>query len=275
MLAGSEGTLAVVTAARLRLVAIDADMVSIAIAVPSLAAGLRVVRFLQSSGAVIDAAEIVRRQGLEMMATHLGRAIPAEFGIDKVLLVNVAVAACVGAETIPESLQQHLVDVIELLGGEFDFPSNPLVASSLRERMSLWEWRERHTEALSALGIPVKLDVSIPFGELDGFESEIDSLVRAVVPNGTVHIFGHIADGNLHVNVLNAGEHEHAVEEAVLADVLRRGGSISAEHGIGRLKQPWLQAQRGDADVAAMLAVKAAFDPTNCMNPGVLFADLR
>ncbi len=117
--------------------------------------------------------------------------------------------------------------------------------------------------------------MSIPVGELDGFESEIDSIVHAVAPNGIVHVFGHIADGNLHVNVLNVGEQEHAVEEAVLNDVLCRGGSVSAEHGIGRLKQSWLQAQRGTADVAAMRAMKAAFDPTNRMNPGVLFAETR
>jgi FAD/FMN-containing dehydrogenase len=271
ILAGSEGTLAVITSARLRLVTLDANMISVAIAVPSLAAGLQVVRCLQSSGIVIDAAEIVRRQGLEMMARHLGRAIPVEFGNQKVLLLNIAFGS--GNETISAAVQLSLTSVVELLEAEYGYRTDPLVASTSRERHSLWEWRERHTEALSALGIPTKLDVSIPVDELDRFESDIDALVHAVSPESAVHVFGHIADGNLHVNVLGAGEREHAVEDAVLNDVLGRGGSVSAEHGIGRLKQPWLRAQRGDADVAAMRTIKAAFDPGNCMNPGVLFCD--
>ncbi len=148
VLAGSEGTLAVITSARLRLVPADAGLISVAIAVPSLFAALRVVRLLQSNGAVIDGAEIVRAQGLEMMSSHLGRAIPAEFGDAKLLLTNIAVA---GIETVTDSLQQTLQAVIELLRDEFGAPSDPLVASSLRDRHSLWEWRERHTEALSAL----------------------------------------------------------------------------------------------------------------------------
>jgi FAD/FMN-containing dehydrogenase len=273
LLAGSEGTLGVITSARLRLVAVDANVISVAIAVPSLDAALRVVRLLQSSGVVIDAAEIVRRQGLEMMARHLGRPIPAEFGHHKLLLVNIP-SGNAESEAISEAVQRSLQSVVELLDVQYGYRSDPVVASTLRERHSLWEWRERHTEALSALGIPTKLDVSIPVEELDRFESEIDALVHAICPGSMVHVFGHIADGNLHVNVLGAGDREHAVEDAVLNDVLERGGSVSAEHGIGRLKQPWLRAQRGDADVAAMRAIKLALDPGNHMNPGVLFGDV-
>jgi FAD/FMN-containing dehydrogenase len=274
ILAGSEGTLAIITAARLRLVPKDARIISTAVAVPSLAAALRVVRLWQAAGLTIDAAEIVRRQGLETMASHLQRPIPAEFGIDKVLLANIALGtdATKIDDSFPEEVQTALTNAVQLLTDEFGFSSNPLVASSSREQKTLWEWRERHTEALSALGIPVKLDVSIPVPELDRFESEIDSIVRRVCPNSVVHVFGHVADGNLHVNVLGAGDHEHSVEEAVLADVLSRGGSVSAEHGIGRAKQRWLHSQRGGPDVAAMHAVKQAFDPTGRMNPGVLFA---
>jgi FAD/FMN-containing dehydrogenase len=277
ILTGSEGTLGVITSARLRLVAVDANVISVAISVPSLAAGLRVVRLLQSSGVVIDAAEIVRQQGLEMMARHLGRGIPFEFGHHKVLLVNIAdriADRTAESGAISETVQQSLESVVEILDAQYGYRSDPVVASTSRERHSLWEWRERHTEALSALGIPTKLDVSIPVEELDRFESEIDALVHAVCPGSAVHVFGHIADGNLHVNVLGAGDREHAVEDAVLNDVLRRGGSVSAEHGIGRLKQPWLRAQRGDADVAAMRAIKLALDPGNHMNPGVLFGDV-
>jgi FAD/FMN-containing dehydrogenase len=274
LLAGSEGTLAVITQVRVRLVPANETMISVAISIPSLAAGLRIVRSLQSNGVTVDAAEFVRHQGLDMMSAHLGRPIPREFGApaEKVLLLNLAVPAEgePATETIPTAVEVALAGAAGVLQKEFDHTTDIIVATSPREQTSLWEWRERHTEALSALGIPLKLDVSLPPDQLDGFESEIDALVADACPTATVHVFGHIADGNLHVNVLG-GDDEHQLEQLILGDVVRRGGSVSAEHGIGRAKRHWLRTQRGDADVEAMQLLKRSWDPTNRMNPGVLF----
>ncbi len=271
MLVGSEGTLGLVTAVRLRLVPGREAMVSLAIAVPTLGAGLGVVRALQQHGVIIDAAEVIRRQGVELMATHLGRGTPQEFGTEKVLFLNVVTGRdeSGGESGLSDRDLRALTDV---LSGLRESP-DALVATTDRERLSLWDWRERQAEALSARGIPVKLDVSLPLHELDGFEGSIDALVEAVCQGAHVHVFGHIADGNLHVNVLGARDEpeERAIEHAVLGDVIERGGSVSAEHGIGRAKRKWLRQQRGDADVDAMLLIKRAFDPANLLNPGVLF----
>ncbi len=279
ILVGSEGTLGIITAVRLRLVPGGESMVSVALAVPTLEAGLQSVRSLQRHGVTVDAAEIIRRPGVDMMAAHLRRAVPPEFGPEKVLFLNLVTGGGVSgnrtsqSDALSDREQRALADVLAELASIPGYGRDAIVAATDRERRVLWDWRERHTEALSTLGIPVKLDVSLPVDALDPFEQAIDALVAKVCPEAQVHVFGHIADGNLHVNVLGAQDasQEHAVEYAVLGDVLARGGSVSAEHGIGRAKRSWLRRQRGDADVDAMLLVKRALDPQNRLNPGVLF----
>jgi len=83
-------------------------------------------------------------------------------------------------------------------------------------------------------------------------------------------IFGHLAEANLHVNVLRAGGSAEAVTEAVLILVASLGGSISSEHGVGRAKAPWLALSRSSAEIDVMRSIKAAFDPFGLLNPGVL-----
>ena len=85
-------------------------------------------------------------------------------------------------------------------------------------------------------------------------------------------IFGHLGEGNLHVNVLDAGDHAEQVTEAVLRLVAARRGSISSEHGVGRAKARWLTLSRSDAEIAAMRRIKKALDPAGTLNPGVLLS---
>ena len=85
-------------------------------------------------------------------------------------------------------------------------------------------------------------------------------------------MYGHVGDGNVHVNVLGPAPEDEAVDDAVLGLVLELGGSVSAEHGIGVAKVDWLVRDRGGAAVAAMRAIKRAWDPAGILNPGVLFA---
>jgi len=138
-----------------------------------------------------------------------------------------------------------------------------------RER--LWALRERHTEAISSEGIPHKLDVSVPLDRMAEFEARVRSAVAAVLPEGRTILFGHLGDGNIHVNVLGADLDDGRVDDAVLQLVAELGGSISAEHGIGVAKIPWLELTRSAADIAAMRAIKAALDPKGILNPGVIF----
>jgi FAD/FMN-containing dehydrogenase len=143
------------------------------------------------------------------------------------------------------------------------------VASSAAERARLWQLREAHTEAISSAGVPVKLDVSVPVGRLAELVGLLPDTVAAVAPASQLVVFGHLAEANLHVNVLEADA--EAVTRPVLELVASLGGSVSSEHGIGRAKASYLGMSRSQAEIDVMRAVKAAFDPLGLLNPGVLF----
>ncbi|MFZ5870266.1 MAG: FAD-linked oxidase C-terminal domain-containing protein, partial [Actinomycetota bacterium] len=136
-----------------------------------------------------------------------------------------------------------------------------------------WRYREAHTESINAEGVPVKLDVAVPVSRLAGFVDALPDVVQKACPAGHLVVFGHLGEGNLHVNVLGAAGNpaaEHAVEEAVLRLVAAEGGSISAEHGVGRAKVQYLALTRSTEEIAVMRAVKQALDPAGLLAPGVL-----
>ncbi|MHB8466152.1 MAG: FAD-binding oxidoreductase, partial [Acidimicrobiales bacterium] len=143
------------------------------------------------------------------------------------------------------------------------------VATSSRHRDALWALRELHTAALARAGPPRKYDVSVPVDQLAEFLDEAVDMVERR-PGATCHHFGHLGDGNVHLNVLGEGAEE--LDAAVLGLVASRGGSISAEHGIGRLKRPWLHLSRTPQELAAFRAIKTALDGRGILNPGVLLA---
>src|SRR4029078_8086038 len=111
------------------------------------------------------------------------------------------------------------------------------VAGDDRAARDVWRYREAHTEAINLLGPPHKLDVTLPADQLPGFVAEVRDQVSAVAPAATVWLFGHAADGNIHVNVTGVDPHDDRVTDAVLRLVAPRHGSISAEHGIGSAKR--------------------------------------
>jgi FAD/FMN-containing dehydrogenase len=113
--------------------------------------------------------------------------------------------------------------------------------------------------------------VSVPLREVAGFLGAVGQAVRGACPGGRAVVFGHIGDGNLHVNVLGAAAHDDAADDAVLRLVIGLGGSISAEHGIGTAKARWLPLVRAAGEIGAMRAVKSALDPGWILSPNVLF----
>ena len=150
------------------------------------------------------------------------------------------------------------------------------VESEPAGRARLWRYREAHTEAINAAGVPVKLDVTLPFGELARFLVAVCGAVAGAAPGARCVLFGHAGDGNVHVNVLGAGSggRAAAVEDAVLRLVARLGGSISAEHGIGTAKRPWLHLNRSPVEIDAFRAIKGALDPSGILNPHVLLPEI-
>ncbi|MDE3206068.1 MAG: FAD-binding oxidoreductase [Acidobacteriota bacterium] len=259
LLVGSEGTLAVITAARLRLVAARPERVVALMGLRSTARALDALDAVRRGAEGLQAAEIFYREGLDLVRHHarLGDPLAAEWPV--YLLVE-----CAGRVDPSDSLFEVL--------GQLDLPDDATaVATDGAGADRLWAYRERHTEAVSALGIPHKLDVTLPQSKLAEFETAVRELVESVAPGSTLVLFGHIGDGNLHVNVVGPPPDDERLDEAVLALVASMDGSISAEHGIGRAKSRWLHLSRSPSELAVMRAVKSAVDPTGRLNPGVLF----
>ncbi|MBB3228958.1 FAD/FMN-containing dehydrogenase [Luteibacter sp. Sphag1AF] len=151
------------------------------------------------------------------------------------------------------------------------------ISSSDAQAAALWRLREGITESLAAYK-PYKNDVSVRISAVPDFMRDMQALLQAEYPSFDVVWFGHIGDGNLHINVLKpeglddaafVSQCEHVT--ALLCDTLERhGGSISAEHGIGLVKKPYLSSVRSEADIALMRGIKAVWDPAGIMNPGKL-----
>jgi FAD/FMN-containing dehydrogenase len=256
---GSEGTLAIVTRARLRLVPRPAHRVVALFAVDDLAAAVRLTAHLRQRAAGLTAVEYVERAGVDLVVERAGVADPFPGrGHGAHLVVEVA-----GPEPPTERLAAAVADAREV--------RDVAVAEDGPGRTRLWAVREAHTEAIAAAGVPHKLDVTLPLGRIVAFRAALGELLATRWPDASLVVFGHLADGNLHVNVLGPDPDDDELDAAVLTLVAEHDGSISSEHGIGRQKAAYLHLGRSDADVAAMRAMKRALDPEGRLNPGVLF----
>ena len=121
------------------------------------------------------------------------------------------------------------------------------VAADANGQQRLWALRERQAEAIARLGIPHKLDVTLPLPALPSFVADVQTLAAA--EGWAAHLFGHLGDGNLHVNITGPAPDDDCVDDQVLHLVVGHGGSISAEHGIGRAKTRWLPLVRSAAEI--------------------------
>lgn len=250
LLCGSEGTLGVVTAARLRLVPEPPERLVVLAAVPDVGAAVELAARLRSTVDGLDALEVLLAGGLGLVCDELGLPRPLAGDPPVALLVEWA-----GAGEPPPSF----FDVFDGL--------DTVAATDEPGRRRLWRYREDMALAIARVGVPHKLDVTLPLGRLGAF---CDDVAGAVPPGGRLHLFGHLGDGNLHVNVTGIDPDDQALDEAVLRLVVSLGGSISAEHGVGRAKARWLHLQRSPEELAAMRAVKRALDPHGILNPGAL-----
>ncbi|MGH8932115.1 MAG: FAD-binding oxidoreductase, partial [Egibacteraceae bacterium] len=206
----------------------------------------------------LEAFEIMSADGIDLVRGHTGLGPPFAREHPVYLLVE-----CAAAEDPTEALAAALEDAPDV--------RDAAVATDRPALQRLWAYRERHTEAINAAGVPHKMDVTLPLGELAAFEAEVRGRVEAAWPGARTVVFGHLGDGNLHVNVLGPDPDDETVEDAVYRLVAAHGGSISAEHGIGIAKTRWLPLTRAAPDIQAMAAIKHALDPQGILNPGVLF----
>ncbi len=257
LLCGSEGTLGVITAVRLGLIP-RADETAVAlVGVSDLPTAVAVAAGARRALADLEAAEVVLADGATLVRDTFDLAPVLDPEPPVTLLLEVA-----GPRGATSRLATHLA------------AQSGVEASALAEdaagRASLWRVREEHTAAINRLGPPHKYDVTLPLGALSGVVDDVRSRVGDLAPGARLWVFGHVGDGNLHLNVTGLDPADERVDEAVLTVVLAVGGSISAEHGIGVAKRRWLPQARTPAEIAAFRTIKAALDPDGILNPGVL-----
>jgi FAD/FMN-containing dehydrogenase len=257
VLSGSEGTLAIITAVRLKLVPWYQHTATAMVALESLSSAIDLLPKLRRELAMLDSVELLMPSAMSLVCEHLGRTCPVRGDAGAYLLVECA-AHSNPLDDLLRVLTDHAAD------------NATAIATDAATRASLIAFRDNVTAAINHVGVPLKLDIALPLSALATTTTAIEAIVAQLAPQSRLINFGHLAEGNLHLNILDAGDAASAITDSVLQLVIDRGGAISAEHGIGVAKTHWLVAQRGGAEVLALRAVKHALDPNGLLNPGVL-----
>ncbi|MEM6622469.1 MAG: FAD-binding oxidoreductase [Pseudomonadota bacterium] len=274
LLIGAEGTLGVITAAALKLYPKPGTMVTAMLAVPSPAVAVRLLRHLQDQlGDNITAFELIKDQGMRFLEKVLPNLVdPLAGNPPWRVLTEIAGPAGSDLEARAEAaMGQAFEDELAVDG---------VLATSEGQRANMWNIREHLPEGNRRTGSISSHDISLPIGRVAEFIDLAEPRVHAVDPSFRINCFGHMGDGNLHYNVFPPEGRRHrdydnvraGVKESIHDLVHDLGGSVSAEHGIGRLKTGDLVKYGDPAKVAAMRAIKQALDPHGIMNPGAVLA---
>jgi len=271
LLIGAEGTLGIITAATLRMVPRPAVSVTAMLVVDSPAAALRLLTLAQSRvPGMVSAFELIAKRGFDFLAEKMPEvANPFATAPDWCVLIELGLPSVFEAEEVMASLYAE--------ADEAGLVRDGVIAASEQQRQSLWRIRESIPEANRLIGSVSSHDISLPLSAVPDFIRAADAALAAM-GDFRVNCFGHLGDGNLHYNVFPAPgrsrkDHEHerdAIKACVHDLVHAMGGSVSAEHGVGRLKVPDLEKYGDPGKLAAMRAIKAALDPLGILNPGAV-----
>jgi FAD/FMN-containing dehydrogenase len=261
---GSEGTLGVITEATLKLTRLPGKLHVFLFAVPSLKGVLELFREARSGPFTVMAYEFFTDHCLARLQRHRKLRLPVETPATHYVLLEIEQADEVGLESWMGSLfERNLV-------------SDGTMAQTSSQASELWALREGISESLSATGLPHKNDIALPIAELDAFVSELGRVFSDRYAGWEICLFGHIGDGNLHINVMKpeaidsttflskTKEADHDMFRLVKA----HRGTISAEHGIGLLKKDYLAYARSPEEIEVLRALKRTLDPKNLLNPG-------
>ena len=270
---GSEGTLGIITAAVLRLFPKPAELVTCMAAMSALeSAPAFFARVLERAGPMLTAFEIMPRIGVDFVLRH-GSGVRDPFPSPYLWYVLFELTSPFEGDGLRRLAETLLNEGIET--GEID---NAVIASSLTQTAELWRLRELMSEVQKEEGGSIKHDVAVPVARVPELVARANQLVELMIPGARPVPFGHLGDGNIHYNVsqplgmdrsifLSSWE---ALNAAVHEIVLDLGGSISAEHGIGRLKRDLLPHAKQPLELELMRKIKSAFDPNGILNPGKL-----
>lgn len=268
LMIGSEGTLGIITEAIMQLTEQPPALSVMVFAVPEFAAVMNVLQLARAS-LNITAFEFFSDEAMAKVIAHHGLAAPFETKAPFYALLEFENT---GEDSLDKALAmfEQGVEQGSILDG--------VISQSETQAQNLWNLREYITESIAPY-LPYKNDLSVKVADVPEFLAAVDELVTSHYPDFETIWFGHIGDGNLHLSILKPDELSveafqtkcNGVSKAIFTQVQRFGGSISAEHGVGLLKKPYLQFSRGNTEIALMKAVKQVFDPSGLLNPGKIF----
>jgi FAD/FMN-containing dehydrogenase len=272
---GAEGTLGVITAASLKLFPLPADTATALVGVDSPQHALDLLGLLRTAaGDQVTTFELLPRLAVELTVKHIaGVANPQDMGTAWYLLIELT------SPNPRQNLAGLLADELHQAAAD-GIVKDAMIATSIAQAQAMWKLRESIPEAQRHHGASLKHDISVPVSSVPKLIEEGSALVRRLVPEGEVVGYGHLGDGNLHFNVSQrpgtdktaflqrGGPLEHAVFDLVGS----LGGSISAEHGIGRLKAAEFAGRADPVELAVMHDLKRALDPKGILNPGKILA---
>jgi FAD/FMN-containing dehydrogenase len=272
---GAEGTLGVITAASLKLFPLPADTATALVGVDSPQHALDLLGLLRTAaGDQVTTFELLPRLAVELTVKHIaGVANPQDMGTAWYLLIELT------SPNPRQNLAGLLADDLHQAAAD-GIVKDAMIATSIAQAQAMWKLRESIPEAQRHHGASLKHDISVPVSSVPKLIEEGSALVRRLVPEGEVVGYGHLGDGNLHFNVSQrpgtdktaflqrGGPLEHAVFDLVGS----LGGSISAEHGIGRLKAAEFAGRADPVELAVMHDLKRALDPKGILNPGKILA---
>jgi FAD/FMN-containing dehydrogenase len=268
---GAEGTLGIITAAVLKLYPMPRSYGTALVALRDLDASVELLSLLrQRSGDSVTTFELIPRLALELTTRHIeGVKDPLDKAYDWYVFMELS---CATEEAQTGTLLEAL------LGEAFEqeIVLDAALASSGAQRGAMWRMRESIPESQSHEGPSIKHDVSVQVSKMPAFIEDATSLVKKMIPGCRVVSYGHLGDGNVHFNLSPAEgdrdpvflEHAKPVNHAVHELIASYGGSISAEHGIGRLKREELAVYKSESEIRLMKTIKIALDPSGIMNPG-------
>ena len=267
---GAEGTLGIITAAVLKLFPRPRAVETALIGLPSPAAALKLLNLAQARAAgTVTSFELICRGVFEFALKH-GHGVRDPLATVHPWYVLLEVSAQ-HAEGLRDNVEALLAEAIE-----HEFVSDATLAANMEQAKSFWHMRHTLTEVQKPEGGSIKHDVSVPVAAVPQFIAEADAAVAALIPGARPVPFGHLGDGNIHYNVSQPiGVDKDAylarwgeVNAVVDKIVLKLGGSISAEHGIGRLKRESLAKVKDPVALDVMRSMKRMLDPNGILNPG-------
>ncbi len=274
LLIGSEGTLGIITAATLKLHPKPQRIDTALIALSNPEQAITVLGELHAAaGNTLAAFELMPRIAIDAAVTHCHQHQPFEFtplnNTQWVALIETHAASGHG-----QSLEGILTQLLES-----QHIQNAVVAESIAQHRAFWALREAVVEAQQHLGASIKHDISLPISNMPECIKRGIALVATIIPNARPYAFGHVGDGNIHFNISQPEAMDkdaftsmrERVATALHDLVISLGGSISAEHGIGRFKKSEFHRTCSPVELQIMRDIKKAIDPQGIMNPGVLF----